>query len=199
MVTSYNRDVSDRLYLSCWVKNFNQTNMLKHLESLSEVFPFSKLAKRGPILRIYGVERVEPPLTEREFGVSVEIESLIASAREFASADCAFEIDTYWDLWQFDKEWALKPAAVTLVCAGPEFDNEAADHLRIEFGIDAHFLPAKGVEGSPRMAQSNLRSLIHLVDEVGEKLPLTNRKLWSESGINFAELLTETLSRYEPN
>ena len=49
------------------------------------------------------------------------------------------------------------------------------------------------------MAQSNLRSLIHLVDEVGEGLPLENRKLWSESGINFADLLTETLSRYEPN
>lgn len=199
MVTSYNRDVSDRLYLSCWVHNFNQTNMLRHLENLCGVFPFSKLAKRGPILRIYGVERVEPPLTEREFGVSVEIDTLVACAAEFASADCSFEIDTYWDLWQFDKEWALKPAAVTLVCAGPEFDNDAGDNLRIEFGIDAHFLPAKGVEGSPRMAQSNLRSLIHLVNEVGEKLPLDNRKLWSESGINFAELLTETLSRYEPN
>src|SRR5262249_10941334 len=160
-----------------------------------DVFPFSKLAPRGPVLRVYAVERAEPPQLEREFLKTDEPSALVRAAREFVHADSSIEVDCAWDLWQFDQAWKLAPAPVTLLCLGPEFENENGDHLRIEFGPDMRFLPIAGVEGSLRMGQSNLRSLLHLVSEVEKHLPLEKRNLWSESGMNFADLLAETISR----
>ena len=147
---------------------------------------------------MYAIEHVEPPLLERAFPLDAKPAQIIEAAREFGHADCAVEIDTFWDLWSFDGEWKLAPTPVTLLCLGPDFEG-TGDHLRIEFGVDSRFLPVKGVEGSLRMGQSNLRSLLRLVSLVERALPLENRKLWSESGVNFAELLAETVSRYNVN
>ncbi len=49
------------------------------------------------------------------------------------------------------------------------------------------------------MGQSNLRSLLHLVSDVERNIPLERRRIWSESGVNFAELLAETIARYSVN
>ena len=82
------------------------------------VFPFSQLAKRGPILRVYAIQLVEPALAEREFPVSADTADttvqLLEAAAGLLQSDCACEIDTFWDLWQYDAgEWKLRPAAVT--------------------------------------------------------------------------------------
>lgn len=191
--------MSDRLYLSCWLRDFGESGMLRQYQKLLELFPYSKLARRGPVLRIYAIEHAEPPVIEREFLPGAEPAQIVAAAREFGHADCAFEVETFWDLWTFeDEDWKLAPTPVTLLCLGPDFDGNG-DHLRIEFGVDSRFLPLKGVEGSLRMGQSNLRSLLRLVSSVERGLPLESRKLWSESGVNFAELLAETLARYSVN
>jgi hypothetical protein len=189
--------VSDRLYLSCWIEGFNESNMLRHLEKVLRLFPFSQLAKRGPVLRVYAVERIEPPQLEREFPMPVDAAAMTAAAREFAHEDSSIEVETSWDLWQFDQDWKLAPSAVTLICFGPEFETEIGDNFRIEFGTDARFLPMESVEGSLRMGQSNVRSLLHLVNEIEKILPLENRRLWSESGRNFAGVLAESLSGWE--
>lgn len=189
----------DRLYLSCWIRGFDESNMLRHFEKLLSLFPFSKLARRGPVLRVYVMERSEPPQMEREFPPAFDPAQAVAAAHEFAHADCSLEIDAAWDLWQYDREWKIAPSPVILLCQGPEFENENGDHLRIEFGQDARFLPIAGVEGSLRMGQSNLRSLIHLVNEIERVLPLERRQIWSESGANFADLLAESIARYSVN
>ncbi len=191
--------MSDRLYLSCWVRGFDESSMLRDFEKMLALFPFSKLARRGPVLRVYAIDHSEPPLREREFPLDADPNSVVEEAREFVHADCAVEIDAYWDLWQFDGERKLSPASVTLLCLGPEFENDNDDHLRIEFGVDARFLPIAGVEGSLRMGQSNLRSLLHLVSDIEKNMPLERRKIWSESGVNFADLLAETIARYSVN
>jgi hypothetical protein len=167
--------------------------MLRHFEKMLGLFPFSRLTQRGPVMRIYAVERAEPPQMEREFSNPLDIPEAIRAAREFARGDSSIEIDASWDLWQFENEWKLAPASVTLMCLGPEFENDSDDHLRIEFGPDARFLPIEEVEGSLRMGQSNLRSLLHLVGEIEAKLPMEKRKLWSESGANFAEVVLERI------
>ena len=191
--------MADRLYLSCWIRGFDESNMLRHFEKLLGLFPFSQLAQRGPVLRVYALERQEPPQLEREFPHRAEPALLGAAAQEFAHPDSSTEVDTFWDLWQFDQEWKLAPAPVTLVCRGPQFDDHNTDHLRIEFGSDARFLPLEGVEGSLRMGQSNLRSLLHLVSQIEHTLPVEKRSLWSESGLNFADLLAESVSRLGVN
>src|SRR5262249_23477549 len=144
--------MSDRLYLSCWLQTWDEKNMLRHFEKMLGVFPFSKLAVRGPVLRIYAIEHLEPPQIEKEFLPGVEPREVIEAAREFTHEDCLVEVDAAWDLWDYDSDWRLAPAAVTLACLGPEFENETGDHLRIEFGNDARFLPNPHIEGGPRMA-----------------------------------------------
>jgi hypothetical protein len=195
--------VSDRLYLSCWLRGFSEKSIPQRFEALLGLFPFSKLAARGPVLRVYAINLSEPPLLEREFEpsgpVAVLAEAMVDAAREFVAPDCCLEVEATWDLWQWKGDWKLAPAAVTILCFGPDFENDTGDHVRIEFGPDLRFLPVEGVEGSLRMGRSNLLSLLHLVGDIERTLPVERRSIWSESGANFAELLAETVARLEVN
>ena len=191
--------MSDRLYYSCWVQGFSDSNMLRHFGKMLDVFPFSKLAQRGPVLRVYAIEYVEPPILERPFDPGAAVADMIAAARDFVQPDCCVEIEAAWDLWQHRDDWKLWPSAVTLSCRGSEFEHEGDDHLRIDFGIDSKFLPSEEIEGSLRIQQSNLRSLLHLVGEIDKALPVERRHLWSESGANFAEVVEEALGKFGPN
>ncbi len=198
----------DRLYLSCWLTEAAQRDLLVPFGLLLDHFPSSKLAVRGPALRIYALEHAEPPVMEREFPPGTETPQLIESAREFMKDDCACFIDMYWDLWQFDArtgpsgsvvradtlvdDWKIAPAGVTLACYGTGFDNDFRDHLRIDFGLDTQFLPREGTD--TRMIQSNIRSLLHLVGDLDRALPLERRILSSEGGGSFAEMLHDSLS-----
>jgi hypothetical protein len=199
--------VADRLYFSCRVQTARQpseSQIFRQFGKMLGAFPFSKLAKRGPVLRVYAVNLAEAPVFEREFPVSAETGEIVAdileSAREFMQADCACEVDTFWDLWLFDGDWKLRPAPVTLSCFGPDFEKgDHDDQLRIEFGPDSRFLPSPGVEGSLRMGQSNLKSLLHLIGDLERALDLESRQVWSESGANFAEMLQQALGNYSVN
>jgi len=66
--------------------------------------------------------------------------------------------------------------------------------LEVEFGIDANFLPQPDVPDSPRLIQSNIKSLLKLVHDLDDALPVETRRLWSESGGNFAEKLQQALT-----
>lgn len=199
----------DRLYFSCRIRGFDESpesglsKALRQFDKMLAMFPYSKLARRGPVLRIYAIDHTEPPMLEREFPIGTEIPMISSDVREFMRPDCAAEVDTYWDLWIYDGDWKLRPAAVTLICFGPDFDHGARagadDHLRIEFGPDARFLPIPGVEGSLRMGQSNLRSLLKLTSDLERALDLESRQVWSESGANFAEVLKQAVSQYSVN
>ena len=161
--------MSDRLYLSCWVRGFSDSNLLRHFGKMLDVFPFSKLAKIGPVVRVYAISYVEPPVFERVFDPGALVADMIAAARDFVQPDCCVEIEAAWDLWQHHDDWKLWPSAVTLSCYGSEFEHKTGEHddddnLRIDFGLDSKFLPAEDIEGSLRIQQSNLRSLLYLVE-----------------------------------
>ena len=177
----------------------SEAQILDQFGKLLGVFPFSKLAKRGPALRIYAIQLVEPPVFEREFPVVTAVDDIVDAMRDFLHPDCACEIDTFWDLWQYDGDWKLRPAPLTLACYGPDFEKDHDDHLRIEFGLDALFLPIPGVDGSLRMGQSNLKSLLHLVSDLEGVLDMESRQVWSESGANFADVLRTALGSYNVN
>jgi len=174
--------------------------MLRHFGKLLDTFPISKLSQRPIVLRVYAVEFAEPPLAERTLEPGVDVTDIIVAARDFTQADCCCELESAWDLWQYESDWSIAPVTVKILCLGPEFEgNQAGDHLRIDFGLDANFLPMPNIEGSLRMQQSNLRSLLHLVGEIESALPLERRQLWSESGANFAEILRQAVQQYSPD
>jgi hypothetical protein len=67
------------------------------------------------------------------------------------------------------------------------------EDLRIDFGVDTAFLPNAALPGSGKLIESNVKSLLHLVHEVEDALPVEKRLLETESGENFAAKLTQSL------
>jgi len=167
--------------------------MLRHFQTMLELFPFSKLAPMGPELRVYALEYAEPAQLERDFAPGTDPRVLIESAREFMHEDCLCEVEAAWELWEFEGDWKLAPARVMLECFGPQFENHVGDHLRVDFGLESRFVPDPEIEGGVRMGQSNLKSLVHFVHEVERALAIERRQLWSESGTSPAEAIGKAL------
>jgi hypothetical protein len=118
-----------------------------------------------------------------------------AAVREYACADCGLYVDTSWDLWQFERDWVVAPSRVTLAAFSSGFESGLDDHLRIEFGIDELFLPQPELPNALFMARSNVRSLLHLVHELDKAFNAQERRLWTETGENFAEKLQAALEK----
>lgn len=185
--------MADQLFLSYRLRGYTEGSMLRHFERLLRIFPYSRLSQTSSNLRVSAVSWDEPPLIETPMEPPLDIDRVLTIAKEFTSADCAVHLDTKWDLWRFDEDWALQPARVVLACFGPSFESERDDHLRIDFGIDEQFLPQKDLPNALFMAQSNIRSLLHLVEELDKELNAERRQLWTDSGENFAEKLAALL------
>ena len=185
--------MADQLYLSYWLHTYSEQNMLRQYEKVLKLFPFSQLAKQPSTFKVIAVEENEAPVLEVAFPPPLKAEDIIAAAKDFQNADCAYRLETRWDLWQFDNDWKLTPTRVALCCYGPEFVKEDDAHLTIEFGIDAHFLPQPEIGKSLTFVQSNIKSLLKLVHDLDDALPVESRKLWSESGEHFSEKLHQAL------
>lgn len=212
--------MADQLFLSYWLRNYSETTMLRNYEKLLRLLPFSRLAQQASTFKIMAVDANEPVVAEIPYAAPVPIEDILAVAKDFQNADACYRLETWWDLWQFEAEWKLAPARLALCCFGPEFNQSpgsSADSLgaqetrvipfpnpnddaaigcalEIEFGIDANFLPQPELPGSPRMIESNIKSLLKLVHDLDDALPVETRRLWSESGENFAEKLHQALT-----
>jgi hypothetical protein len=209
--------MADQLYLSYWLRNFSEPTMLRHYEQLLGLFPFSRLTQQPSTFKVTAVDYSEPAVLEVPYPPPVPMEDILAAAKDFQNADSCYRLETWWDLWHFAGEWKLEPTRVALSCFGPEFDQGLAGFhpaqqtgvtefpgfagnavgncgLEIEFGIDANFLPQPELPDSPRVIQSNIKSLLKLVHDLDDALPVETRRLWSESGENFAEKLHQALT-----
>lgn len=192
--------MTDQLFLSIWLQRQARENRLLSFEKLLQLFPFSQREQGQSLVSIHAVDTTEPPLLERPLNGPLDIDDALATFRDYQGEDIAYQLEGWWDLWQFDGDWQLRPGRVELACFGPEFDNgteqlpSRQEDLRIDFGVDAHFLPRAGVEGGARLVESNIKSLLHLVHELEDKLPIERRRLETESGENFAIRLQQMLT-----
>jgi len=167
--------------------------MLRHYEKLLRLFPYSRLALGAAVFKVIPIAFSEPARIEQSFSMPDGLTSVIASAKEFLDADSCYRLETSWDLLQYESEtWKLVPSRVSLNCFGTRFED-AEENLRIEFGIDALFLPQSGLPDNVKMAQANIRSLLKLVHDLDDALQVDRRHLWSETGENFSERLQEAL------
>lgn len=186
----------DNLSLSLWLARSQKNNRLRQFEKLLRLFPFSQRPQPQSVVAIFGVASSEPPLLERSLNGPLDANEIIPLFEGYAGSDIAYEVETWWDLWQYDGDWRLGPARVAISCFGPEFDehNDQVEDLRIDFGVDIHFLPQPEIQGSARLVESNIKSLLRLVHELDSTLALEKRRLETESGENFALRLQEVLT-----
>ena len=185
--------MADQLYLTYWLENYSEQTMLRQYEKALRLFPFSRLGTNPSTFRVLAVDYNEPPLAEVPYTPPLPIDALLGVAKDFQNDDVCYRLESWWDLWLFDKEWKLAPSRVAISAMGPAFETEGGEHLGIEFGLDENFLPQPALPNSLRMIQSNIQSLLKLVHDLDDALPVETRKLWSESGENFSEKLQQAL------
>jgi len=189
--------VTDQLFLSLWLHRHARAARLKHFEQLLRLFPFSQRDQPQSTLSIHAVDSTQPPLLEQPANGPLDPSEVMQTLDDYEGDDLAYRVETWWDLWQFDDGQAkLAPTRVALSCLGPEFDDGDAsqqEDLRIDFGVDSHFLPNPAVPGSATFTESNIKSLLRLVHEIESVLPIARRKLETESGENFAARLQDVL------
>lgn len=186
--------MADSLYLSYWLRNYSALSMLRSFGKVLERFPFSPHNPSNSSLQIVPVSSAEPPLFEASLADPLDTEVVLNRCEEFLHADCSYVLEAWWGLWQFRKEWELRPARVTIFCFGPEFgDGTPTEHLRVDFGLEAHYLPRPDDPASAYYTRSNLKGMVRLVQQLDEALAVDRRTLWSESGENFAEKLQQSV------
>ncbi len=193
--------MTDQLYLSIWLDRDTGGRRLKQFEKLLRLFPFSQRPQGQTTISVLAVDITEPPLLERPMNGPIDVDEVLEILQDYSGDDIAQQVESFWDLWQYiDGNWALAPARVSIVCQGPEF-GEAADQeqFRIEFGVDANYLPQPDIPGSARLTESNLRSLLRLVHELDSTLPIRKRLLETESGENFANRVAQFADSQKSN
>lgn len=186
--------MAEPLYLSLWIQDFRQENMLEHFSAILGGFPFSVFYSGIQSLTIRAVSDAEPDIVDEGFEDPVPLEEVIRRCNEFLHDDSAYELTAYWDLWQnFDGEWLLRPRQVHLSCFGPHYDNDLGDHIRLALGYDIEFLPSLSDPRGITTSASNLRSVVRLAETLGDASGVTKRLLWSPSDDNFLSTLEQTI------
>jgi hypothetical protein len=194
--------MADPLFLSFWLNGFSPLALPLYFRKTLDVFPFSTLSP-GSILRVYAVSFQEVPVFEGFIDQHVDTQEATSIVQEFLHEDCCFQLETRWDIWQWDEDWSLRPARARIEVCGPKFEPDVigptgeAEHVRIDLGWEDLFLPAPKSD-QLRPVQSNIRSIVHLATDIEATLSVRNRLLWSENEDNFADrlaiLLDETSS-----
>jgi hypothetical protein len=185
--------MADHLYLSVWLRGFTAHNMLQHLDRALRRFPYSHF-NPSATLRVYAIEMMEPPAMERRFHEVASSREVIDAAREFSNADCAYQVEAFWDMWQFDGDWKLDAAPITLTLHGPEFASDLGEQLVADFGLDCLYLPGEAGVKNLTALRSNIRSLLRFTEELASVLPVEKRLLWSDSEENLADVIEEALA-----
>ena len=183
--------MGDPLFLSLWLKNFSALALPVYLKKAMQTFPHSKLDPRS-VLRVYALSFHEAPQLEEFYDQAVDPQQVIDQAQEFLHTDCAFQFETRWDLYQWDDDWNLKPARVRIEIFGPEFDSPRGEQVRIDFDSEHYFLLNEHSD-QLRPVQANIRSLLHLSQDMEEELGGEKRILWSEDEEDFVERLKTML------
>ena len=106
----------------------------------------------------------------------INIEEVLGVLDDYQGEDLGYSLESWWDLWVFrDGDWKVAPTRVLLSCFEPDFDNGSGanskeqEDLRVDFGVDSHYLPDVELVGSGKLAESNVKSLLRFVHEADQK------------------------------
>jgi hypothetical protein len=142
--------VANHAYVSFWSREHAEETMLDRFGNLLGTF-FASADRPGfGSLVIRAVSPAETPLVEHNLrGIKATASDVITLAREHNSADCSYEVEAYWDIWQRSLEtgaWEKGPERALLICNGWAYDDGAAresgDFLT-DIGLE-HFFTGHG-------------------------------------------------------
>src|SRR2546423_1369417 len=123
--------MANHAYVSFWTRDRTPETMLDQFGRVLETFPLSGAQPGFAGLTIRAVSPAEPPLVEHDLRGSMAAASdVIALARAYDNADCCYEVQASWDLWQRNLEtgaWQNGPEQVLLTCNGPSYDDGVAE------------------------------------------------------------------------
>ncbi|MBI5282785.1 MAG: hypothetical protein HY858_13955 [Candidatus Solibacter usitatus] len=183
--------MGDPLFLSLWLRGYSPLALPVYLKKALGVFPHSKLSP-GAVMRVHALSFQEPPVYEEIIHGELDAADMVSRAQPLMHEDCAFQVEARWDLYRWDGEWELKPSTVLLEVYGPEFDSLRGEHVRVDFGSEDLYLPQE-YSDQLKPVQSNIRSLLHLAQDLEEELTVERRLLWSEEEEDFAGRLKSML------
>jgi len=183
--------MADPLFLSLWLRGYSPLALPVYFKKAIAHFPHSKLNPKST-LRVFPLSFQESPLHEEFLDEALDPEYAVSQARQFLHEDCAFTLESRWELYQFHEDWELRPAKIQIEVFGPDFDTPRGEHLRIDFGPSELFLPHPASDNLLPV-QSNIRSLLHVVQDLEANLSVERPLLWSEDDDNFAERLRAML------
>jgi len=158
----YNRPMTNRAYASFWTRDYSEDLMLDRFERWLETVPLSAERPGFASLIVRAIEPSEPPVLEHDFrDEGADAATVIALAREHRNADCAYEVEAHWDLWNCDLAtglWQRDPQRLLLICNGETYDNGVAaesGHFQADLGLEhlytghAGLLGMRGVRTAP--------------------------------------------------
>jgi hypothetical protein len=122
--------MANHAYVSFWTGERAAETMLDRFERLLETFPLSAARRGFTGLLIRAVSPSEAPLVEHSLrGIRAAASDVIALAREHDNADCCYEVEAHWDVWQRNLEtgaWQNGPERVLLIGNGRSYDDGVA-------------------------------------------------------------------------
>jgi hypothetical protein len=197
--------VSDSLYFSLWFPSFSGPEMLPHVLSLLQMFPFSEQRPGISYLAMHPVSWNEATILERRIPAGLSPEDATLIMADFIHDDYAYVFEAYWDLWipnTATQQWELAATPVRLIVQGEEFDDRAYEqtgHIQVDFGLDGPFLQEEVelTEETQAKVRDNVRKLVEFTTKVEKNSRASGRLLWSDSDDNLARKLVARLQRVQ--
>ncbi|PYU23306.1 MAG: hypothetical protein DMG32_16495 [Acidobacteria bacterium] len=145
--------MANHAYVSFWTRERAAETMLDRFGQWLEAFPLSAARQGFNSLTIRAVSPAEGPLVEHDLRGATAASDVIALAREHENADCSYEVQAHWDVWQRSLEtgaWQKGPEQVFLICNGRLYDDGVADQsgdFLADIGFEHMFTGHAGLLG----------------------------------------------------
>jgi hypothetical protein len=174
--------MANRAFASFWTRDYSEQVMMERFEYFLETLPRVSKDSNFLSLTVRAVSPAETPLFEHDLrSVGAKPADIVVLAREYLSADCAYEVEASWPLWSWDSgqsRWTRGPQSLLLTCHGGEYDDGVArtdgDFL-IDAGLEHLYTGHGGLLGSQGQqvapadpAESHFLTLMSLEDNLHE-------------------------------
>jgi hypothetical protein len=195
----------DPLYLSLWFSDFSGPEILPHILSVLQQFPFSAHRPGVAYIAVQPVSWNETTVLERRFSPGITPEEALLIVADLVHDDYAYVFDAFWDLWtpnEPGQQWQLVPTSLKFIVQGEEFDEGAyqqTGHIQVDFGLDSPFLQENVAltEDTQAKVRDNVAKLVEFTMRVEKNTRATARHLWSESEQNLAQKLIARLQKVQ--